>query len=116
MSHGAPPTEPRPVIVKNEPLSSTITPPKAINISPPPAGNEPPSDRASGSQNASRSPPVIPEVKVKQEPVSQPLPPPPPNNKNNTNNSAKPVHKLKTAWLQRHTGNSSNKLVFSSFI
>ena len=72
--------QPRPVIVKNEPQSS-----------PPPVTN---------------SPPVNPEVKVKLEPVGQPLPPPPPNNnKNNVNNSAKPVHKLKTAWLQRHTGN-----------
>ena len=108
MSHGAPSTEPRPVIVKNEPQSSTITPTtKATNISPPPVGNEADRITSTGIQNASRSPPVVvPEIKVKQEPVSQPLPPPPPNNnKNNANNSAKPVHKLKTAWLQRHTGN-----------
>ena len=73
--------QPRPVIVKNEPQSS-----------PPPV--------------TTSSPHVNPEVKVKLEPVGQPLPPPPPNNnKNNVNNSAKPVHKLKTAWLQRHTGN-----------
>lgn len=100
----------RPMIIKNEPSV------EAASTSCPPLVEQ---DRVTAS--VSRSPPVVPapvvkqeEVKVKQEPIpvtqSNNTTWSNPGSSNNTttsnnSNSAKPaVHKLKKAWIQRHTG------------
>lgn len=110
----------RPVVIKSEPGIDVVVPP------PPPTVVEP--ERATVVSRS--SPPVVPAVVVKQEDVKVKQEPTvtaswsnpstntpatttttaassvPPNPPASSNSSAKPVHKLKTAWLQRHTGSS----------
>lgn len=109
---------PMPVIIKTEPPSSMARSSPAPLPELPPTGATTTAGQLLNS-SSTRSPPAAPEVKVKLEPglPSQPMVGTGNNNggsvpnnlagKNNgggSNNSAKPVHKLKTAWLQRHTG------------
>lgn len=94
---------PSPVVVKNEPPASSDT--RSPPISQP--------ESVASLNRSTRTPPVT-DVKIKIEPVA-----PSQSNVNNSsnvntttkssaasapNNNARPVHKLKTAWLQRHTG------------
>ena len=93
-------TAPMTAIIKSEPLTS------GSRSSPAPLPEQ-------SNNSSTRSPPMV-DVKPKLEPLVAPPSQPTGNGSNNlknsnannnpSSNSAKPVYKLKTAWLQRTTG------------
>ena len=79
-------------------VSERVSPPVALQTQPEAQLRKDPSPGP--SLPVPPSLPALPALPADAQVKSEPTPPP------TNNGNSKPVHKLKTAWLQRHTGNS----------